>query len=346
MVLWFTRAGLPAESASRPASGVAGVILAAGRGRRLRPVTDDLAKPLVPVLNVPLLYWAAAALRTAGVEGLVVNVHVRGDQFEAAATALRDRHGVNLTLVREDRLSGPAGGLAGCREALPDAECSVVVSGDAFTDLDLAAVVLAHRGSAADLTIVATRVPDPHRFGVLRLRGTNVVGLDEKPPSASPDALVSCGIYVIQATALCLLDPSSHDAYDFKHVVPMLLAAGMSVHVYPTDTYWADVGTVDSLRATNLWALASVAVARVARPRAVDAGTVWEQGPSHLGLGVRVQRRALIGADAVVGARAVLDNSVIGPAAQVGAGAIVSESVVMPGAVVPAGAVVDNEVVL
>lgn len=320
------------------------VILAAGEGRRLRPVTEHLAKPMVPVLNVPLLFWAVAALTDAGATGFVANVHTRADQLRDAAAGLRERHGVELDLVAEDVLSGPAGGLAACRDRLPDNDCCLVVSGDAVTEIDLGQVVERHRATGADLTIIAKRVPDAHRFGMLDLVGDEVVGLLEKPADPPPDAVVSCGIYVLSTRALARLDPDVDSAYDFKHVVPSFLAQGLAVRAHRTDAYWTDVGTPEALRQANLRALTTGAISRVSAP--AGHRELFSQGEVDCGSGLEAIGPVLLGADSVLGDGVVLERSVIGTGARVGAGARIRNSVVLPGAVVPAGQVLQEEVVL
>src|ERR1700733_3192978 len=147
----------PLPGSARRTTGtldVPAVLLAAGMGSRLRPVTGNLPKPLVPILNVPLLFWLVQTLRDAGAMCLVANTYNFHEQMSAAAERLCERDRVSLTLVREDRLSGPAGGLAACRSVLPGTDCYLVISADAWADFDVAELVDSHRRSGADLTIL------------------------------------------------------------------------------------------------------------------------------------------------------------------------------------------------
>lgn len=334
----------PLPSPGRPPADPTGpievpaVLLAAGRGTRLRPVTSALAKPLVPVLNVPLLFWLVRMLRDAGATDMVANTHHLHEQMSAAADRLRDRDGVRLTLVREDRLSGPAGGLAACRAVLPAADCYLVVSADAWADFDVAELVNRHRRSNADLTILATTVPDPRRFGVLDVAdGSDVVGLRAASPDAPPDALVSCGIYVVGEKALRLLDPPAVGDYDYKDFVPQLLARRMSVQAHPLRGIWNDVGESQTYLDVNLGALSSGTVARVAEAAEVAGRHVWLQPGATLGADVTVTGPLLVGAGATVESGATLGHTVVGAGARVRAGATVTGSVIMPETVVYPG---------
>lgn len=326
------------------AEGVPAVVLAAGEGRRLRPLTDTVAKPLVPVLNVPLLYWTARSLRDAGTTRVVINTHARAPQLSLAAVALTGTPGLDVRTVREPELSGPAGGLAACRAELPTADCYLVLSGDALTDVDLADLVRAHRSSGADLTILATGVPDPQRFGVLELRGSRVVCLREKPADPPPGAVVSCGVYVIGARALSLLDPADHALYDFKDVLPALLSAGLTVRAEVTRAGWSDIGHLDAFHRANLRALDAVPD-QVATEVRLPGGTAWIQGSPSVSTD-SVLRGSLIGDAATVGAGARLHNSVVGTGAWIGPGARVTDSVVLPGGYVAEGRTAESEVVL
>ncbi len=297
----------PSDAARVPA-----IILAAGAGRRLGPISIHIAKPLVPVLNVPMLYWTSARLQAAGVSSIVANVHHLADQLGLAARRLRDG-GIDLELVAEPRPSGPAGGVAACRPLLPTGSEVLVVSCDAWSDLDYAALVMDHRTHGADLTIAAARVQDPSRFGVLDVNSSGqVTGLREKPADAPSGSVVSCGVYVFSARAVRALNPPEDSEYDFKDVVPMLLATEHTVRAHLFDGMWIDLGTPVSLLAANLCALGDVPV--------------------------------LLAEGARIGEGAVLERVVIGPGAVVGPGAKVRNCVLLPGAVVPEGESVIGEV--
>nr|WP_269814809.1 NDP-sugar synthase [Nocardia aurea] len=327
-------------------SGVAAVLLCAGMGARLRPLTDSVAKPLAPILNTPLLYWNIAALSDSGIGTLVANVYTKSHQFELAAAKLREKFGIGLILVHERSLSGPAGGLVECASAVSDVECYAVVSGDAFTQLNFVELLDTYRSSGADMAIVVTRVLDTDRFGVVQLRGDDVVGIEDWTVATPAGAFVNCGIYVISPKVLSWLNPSGvAGSYDFKHVIPTLLSRGCSIRAYQTTAYWDDVGTVDSLRRANLWALSSDMASRVATSVPIGDGRLWVQGTRAIGRGVILKDDALVGAGAIVGDDVVLSNSVVGTWAKIGVGARLSDSLIMPGAVVPPGSIIHGKVV-
>ncbi|ADG76466.1 Nucleotidyl transferase [Cellulomonas flavigena DSM 20109] len=321
------------------------IVLAAGAGRRLSPVTDELCKPLVPVLGTPLLWWAVAALRAAGVGRVAMNAHHHGQQVAAAGAVLAGRDGVDVVVVPEDAPTGPAGGARACAAVLPARTSHVVLSGDAWTDVDLGALVDEHVARGSDLTICATPVPDPSRFGVLTLDGDDVVGHREKPQDAAPGALASCGIYVLSDAGLRALAAGGADLadYDFTHVVPVLRGLGLTVRASVTSRAWDDVGTVAALLRANVDALRADRLVRVAVPHPGAPG-LWTTGVPDLAADVRCSGTVHVGPGAVVGPGTHLRATTVGARAVVGSGARLDGCVVLPGARVPDGFTATGEV--
>ncbi|MFD9406479.1 sugar phosphate nucleotidyltransferase [Streptomyces sp. NPDC059989] len=314
-------------------------MLAAGRGERLRPVTDHLPKPLVPILNRPLLHRSVSWLGDAGVREVLVNVSHQAERFRQAAPRIAQETGVRIRLVQERRPSGPAGGLAACVPELRNVERCLVRHGDVVSDVPARDVLRTHARLGADLTVVATRVGDPWRFGVLDVDGEHVVGLREKPSDAAPGSLVSCGIYVVEAHVLEELQSEGREDYDFKDVVAELLGRGARVAVHVTTGSWRDIGDVDSLLRANLEALVDdsrLAEVVTGGPGGPGPGT-WVQGEADIDPRSLLSGRVLLGAGARVDAGAKVSDSVLGPGCVVGAGATVIRSVLLAGAAVPAG---------
>ena len=129
------------------------MVLAAGLGTRLRPITYEIAKPMVPVLDRPVMAHIVDLLERSGVEEIVANLHHFPDP-------IRDYFGERVAYRYEEQLLGTAGGVRNCADLLGD-ETFLVISGDALTDIDLRALVASHRERGAVATLAATRVADP-----------------------------------------------------------------------------------------------------------------------------------------------------------------------------------------
>ncbi|MFJ9890382.1 sugar phosphate nucleotidyltransferase [Streptomyces sp. NPDC091287] len=324
--------------------GLSAIVLAAGEGRRLRPLTETLAKPLAPVLNIPLLYWNVVLLHGC-TNRLAINASYLAEQLTLASRSLGRLLGNAPAVVEETMLSGPAGGMLAARRALSAGTDFLVVSGDALIGEDCHDLVAAHRSSGADLTIAAKPVEDPRRFGVLELDGADIVGLREKPADAPPGSVVSCGMYVIGDRAAALLRPEPGALYDFKHVVPELLAAGLSVRAHVQEGHWSDVGDMAALHAANLFALRSGLLERAATP-GTDAHGAWTQGAVTTARDLDVTGPVCLGAEARIGPECAVERSVVGPHARVGAGSRLRDAVLLHGARVPPGADIDHAVVI
>lgn len=216
--------------------GVRAVILAGGRGTRLRPYTTVLPKPLVPVGDRPILELILHQLRSEGYRRVDLCVgHLSGliEAYFADGRHLPD--GLELCYHHEDQPLGTAGALHGI-EDLTDS--FLVMNGDILTTLRYSELMYFHRSSHAALTIATYRKSVKFDLGVVEHEGAVVTGFKEKPTIEAP---VSMGIYVYEPSVLGHIP---HDRFDFPDVVQALLAAGERVVAYPFDGAWFDIGTL------------------------------------------------------------------------------------------------------
>ncbi len=148
---------------------LAGMVLCAGLGTRLRPLTAQVPKPAVPVCGVPLVRWSLALLAGAGVRRAVVNVHHLPEAMAAAAAEAAAALGLALTLSREPVIAGTGGALREARAALDGASEILLVNGDVLFDLDLGAALAAHRASGALATMVLLPMPAGARYAAVEV---------------------------------------------------------------------------------------------------------------------------------------------------------------------------------
>ncbi len=302
------------------------VVLAAGEGTRMRPLTDRRPKPTVPVADRTLVEHVVDAATAAGASRVVVVV---GYAADAVRTALADRPAVEF--VRQPRQRGTADAVRAARDALDDAPFAVL-NGDVL--YDRASLERLYESGPG---VGAARVEHPERYGVLQTDDDGVVqGIVEKPADPSSD-LVNAGAYVFPAAARKWLDVDESDRgeYELTDVLARACEAGTTRAV--TVDRWLDVGRPWELLAANEWRLSELD-RRLAGEVHADAdlrGPVVVEGGAAVDAGVVIEGPALVRAGASVGPNAyVRGATLVGEGATVGHGVEVKNSVLMAGATV------------
>lgn len=217
-----------------------GMILAAGEGSRLRPMTLTMPKPMVPIGDKPLLERTIAWLRRYGVVEIGVNLHYKPDVI-TSYFGDGSAWGVRLTYSHEPDILGTAGGVKAL-ESLFD-ETFVIVYGDVLTALDLDAVAAFHRQRQAQATVVLYHVPNPWECGLVDIDDTGRIRrFVEKPPRDQVFTdLANAGVYIVEPGVLAHVPVGRF--YDFGHdLFPRLLEQGIPLFGYPTDEYVLDIG--------------------------------------------------------------------------------------------------------
>ncbi len=233
---------LSALVSTRGGADMKAVVMAGGEGTRLRPMTAGTPKPLLPIVNKPLMGHVLDLLKRHGLVDNVVTV-----QFLAALVREYFGHGeemgMSLTYATEDRPLGTAGSVRNAEAALRD-DTFLVISGDALTDFDLTALIAHHREQEALVTVLLTRVPDPLEFGITQLgEDGSVQRFLEKPTWGQVFSdTVNTGIYVMEPEVLDFVEKGVSVDWSVD-VFPELLAKGLPIQGYVADGYWADVGT-------------------------------------------------------------------------------------------------------
>lgn len=312
------------------------MVLAAGLGTRLRPVTRSVPKPMVPVLNRPVMEHIVRLLEGNGFTEIIANIHwypdvIRGHFGDGSG------FGVNLEYSFEEELLGTAGGV---RKASPFFDGNfLVISGDAMTDLDLAAMREFHRAHGGIATLATRRVVDTSEFGVVITDDTGrIQGFQEKPdPAEALSDLANCGIYMFKpeifdyfpAPGASKLAAPGHPegfadwAYD---VFPALLESGIDFYAHETEAYWNDIGTIGELVQSNFDGLSGEV--EISLPDREELPGVWVEGEVEGLEGAEIDGPVLIGSGVRIGADAQLTGPlVVGAGCSIGAGAGVREAV-------------------
>jgi mannose-1-phosphate guanylyltransferase len=330
------------------------MILAAGLGTRLRPLTYVMPKPVAPVLNVPIVARIAELLARHGFDDVVTNLSYLPEQIRAV---LGDGSGFGLRISysEEPEPLGTAGGVGKVRDFLSETDSFLIISGDALTDIDLSVMREAHDSnvkSGAIATLATKRVEDTTQFGVaITDDDGRIQGFQEKPePAEALSDLANCGIYMFRSEIFDHFPPPDHKSpagdedqppgfIDWAvDVFPALLDGDVPFHSHEIDAYWNDIGSISEYVQGNLDALAGEV--RIA-PRAEEVSSGVYAGHGSDLDAVKVKSPVLIGRDCHLGGGVSLHGPVVvGDGCRIGPGAMLRDAVVLPGAEIPAGALV------
>jgi mannose-1-phosphate guanylyltransferase/mannose-1-phosphate guanylyltransferase/phosphomannomutase len=305
------------------------MLLGAGLGTRLRPITYELPKPLVPVLGRPVMEHILRLLAGHGFERVICNLHYFPDM-------IRERfgdgsgYGVELTYSYEEELLGTAGGVRNVRDFFGD-ETFLIISGDALTDVDLTKLWSRHRELGGIGTLALRRVEDPSQLGVVIVgEDGRIQGFQEKPdPREALSDLGNCGIYVFEPEIFDHF-PEREFVDWAQDVFPALLDRDVPFYGHELAEYWNDVGSLEEYMHGNFDALtgkvrlgldgeAAADGVRVGDGSTLDGGAVVEP-PVFVGEGCRIAAEVRLTGPVVIGDRCTI-----------GAGSVIRDAVVWPG---------------
>ena len=301
------------------------IIMAGGEGSRLRPLTCDCPKPMMRLLDRPVMEYALKLLKKHGVREAAVTL---GYLPDAIVDFFGDGGdwGLSLRYYTERTPLGTAGGVRQAADFLDETFC--VLSGDGVTDLDLSAALAFHREHGALATMVLTRVPDPMEYGlVIPAADGRVRAFVEKPgPGEAISDTVNTGIYILEPEIFAHI-PEGEPCDFGGELFPRLVREGRGVYGCVLEGYWCDIGDVGAYLRAHAELLEGKlkldAPAGVQKGALVDGDARVEQ-PCYIGAGARVERGAVVGKYAVIGAGAVVEarasvkRSVLWPGARVG----------------------------
>lgn len=332
------------------------MVLCAGLGTRLRPLTNRWPKPAMPLLGAPLFRASLSTLHAAGISQVGINTHHLPEVMENVARAEALRAGVSLEVVHErGEIQGTGGGIRGLREFLRDDDF-VVLNGDVLFVVELAPILEAHRRSGAAATMVLLPMPEGERYNAVELDASKQVRrIAGQGPGG--DRLTSwhfTGVHVMSPRVFDFMAAAGPEDIN-KDVYLRMVTAGLPIagHCLVSDgVYWSDLGTPQRYAATHQHLLfGQVPTARLgaADPFAgmtrFNGGNSYQHATASL-QNVRVSGPAWFGAGCELGDDVRIGAAVsIGPGARVGAGAMLNRVAVLDGAEVPGGQLLEDAIV-
>lgn len=319
------------------------MVLAAGKGTRLFPLTGEIPKPLAPVVDKPIIQHIFELLADKGIEEVHVNVYYLANALMDAYGKRSRLNGLDVSLHREEKLMGTAGGVKRLAGRFDDT--FVVIMGDALTDVDIREVVNHHKRHGALATIALMRVADTSQYGVVELDGEdNILNFQEKPdPQEAISTLANTGVYVFEPRVFEYIPEG--EFFDFaEDVFPRLVANGENLVGYEGEFYWSDIGTLEAYRKAQYDVL--VGRVRVRIPGDRRAENMWVGKDAQVHPSANIEGRVVIGRDAVVGREVTLcDDVTVGSDCWVRPGATLRRTILLPGASVGDGAYLEDCIV-
>ena len=315
------------------------IVLVGGEGTRLRPLTDDVPKPALTLVDRPFLAYMVEWLAGHGVEEVVLACGFLPDVLRGALG--EDEHqGTRLRYVVEPDRRGTAGAIRFAAEALGDEleDRFLALNGDVLTDLDLTALLREHERAAARATLALYPVGDSSAYGLVSREEDGAVReFREKTGEAVPGE-INAGAYVLERSVLDLI-PAGREVSVEREVFPQLVGEGLQA--LPLEGYWMDIGTPERyLRAS--WDILEGRVETAVEPTAPG---VLVAADAAVAATATIGPRAVVAPGCEVGAGAELGDSVLLDGCTVGERARVLGSVLAPGVAVEPGAVLEGAVV-
>lgn len=304
------------------------MVMAAGVGSRLDPLTQCIPKPLVPILNRPVMDILLEKLAHCGIKEVVANTYYLAEKIEERYSKSCP---VNISFVHEKELSGTAGGLKKCELFFDNCENLLVVSADGFHDADLGRIIAAHEesGCIATMAVVPVDIEDVSNYGVVVTnKDFSVSEFQEKPPvSEAKSNCINTGIYVFNKRIFDYIP--ANRIYDFaRDVFPALLNAGEKINTYKIYNYWSDIGTLEQYLQSNKDALMrKVMVSGVDIINKYNAKYVVGEH-TVLPENVKIYDACIIGSNCKIGENATLRNVILWDGVEVAEG-ITLENVVV-----------------
>jgi mannose-1-phosphate guanylyltransferase/mannose-1-phosphate guanylyltransferase/phosphomannomutase len=302
------------------------MVLAAGLGTRLRPLTYEIPKPMVPVLDRPVMAHILGLLERQGFDQVIANLHYFPD-------AVKDYFGDRVEYRYEEELLGTAGGVRNVADFFGD-DPVLVISGDALTDVDLGALLERHRQAGGIGTLTVKHVEDTQEYGVvIHDSEGRIQGFQEKPdPAEALSHLGNCGIYCFSPEVFDYF-PDEPFADWANDVFPALLENDVPFHVHETKEYWNDVGSLAELRQGTWDALEGRLKIDVTGKPEGDP-PVWVGQGVEIGSDVRLMGPVAIGDGCRIGDGAALRDTIVFPGTEVAPGTIAIGAILGRGGIV------------
>lgn len=305
------------------------MVMAAGMGSRLEPITLSMPKPLIPIMNRPLMDIILTQLKSIGVKDVISNTYYLADQIISRYE--KNKLGINFNYIKEETLSGTAGGVKKCQYFFDKGEDFIVLSGDVLTDADIKKGIEIHKKSGAVATIGVKEVSHElvSNFGVVVTGKDGYVKyFQEKPPiDEAKSNLINTGIYIFNYKIFDYIPEDTF--YDFaKDVFPKLLAE-KQINVFEVNGYWNDVGTIPQYKQSVQDIFNGLCNVGKLDVKETNLGS-YVAGKTKVPLTCRMVGNSVIGNNCKLGEYIMLRNCIVFDGAEIKTGSEYENVVIMP----------------
>lgn len=314
-----------------------GLILAGGKGTRLRPLTVYTPKPAVPLANRPFLLYQIETLRKAGIEDITLSLSYQPQKIEQIVGDGSD-FGVTLSFLTEPQPMGTAGAYRYAAES--GGGTTIVLNGDILTDFDIRTMIEFHRKSGSKATIALASADDPSRYGLVKTEPDGkIICFLEKPKgdeiTASDANKINAGIYILEPDILRLIPDGESRSFEYQ-VFPDILKGKIPFFGFEIGaSYWRDIGNPASYLQANMDLLSGkIEVAAAERPM-----------PADLSQTAAIDRLSVMASDCVVKPNTKIIRSVVGAGVHIDEKVLIKDSVIWPHARISGGASIEGAII-
>ncbi len=308
------------------------VLMAGGSGTRLRPLTCDLPKPMVPILNRPIAEHIINLLKRNNITEIIATLYylpdIMRDYFQDGS-----EFGVQMTYaIEEEQPLGTAGCVKNIQQWLDGT--FITISGDAITDFDLQAAIAFHREKKSKATLILTRVPNPVEFGVVITDEDGKINRFLEKPSLSEvfSDTINTGTYILEPEVLDYL-PENEESDFSKDLFPILLEQGEPMYGYVAEGFWCDIGHLEAYREAQYDGLEQKV--KLEFPYLEKSAGVWIGNNTYVDPSAKIEPPVMIGDNCRIGARVTIEaGTVIGDNVTIGSHATLKRPIIWNGATI------------
>ena len=321
------------------------VVMAGGFGTRIQPLTNSRPKPMLPVVNRPMMENTMMTLRDLGVKDFIVLLYFKPEVIQDYFGD-GSKFGINITYVIPDDDYGTAGAVKLAQEHIGD-DNFIIISGDLVTDFDFQKIFDYHKQKKSKLTITLTSVENPLEFGVVIANENGTIEKFLEKPSWGEvfSDTINTGIYIIEPEILDYIPKGEN--FDFaKDLFPALMEEGVELIAGNANGYWRDVGNPDSYREAHEDIMSGRVNFEIpGNMTKYPDGTLYSDEPYTLNEGIEIIGNVVLGKNVSIGKRAKLKNTVISDNVEVGKDSKISNSVIWENVTIGKATKIDNAVI-